>query len=418
MATTSRRWAGCGIVRITLGTLLLLLLLARATASAQPYTAVDLGVLPGQTMSVATDINNRFQVVGYSGDQAFVWEPGTGLRALGVRTGGRLLINNHGIIAGVRIIEDRLQPFAWLDGVVYDLPTPVGHTLWAVGGLTDSGILLMHGTTALPDRRASTWAYYDGALYDLAALTGASIAAVNEQGVLGGTAESQPYLRYPDGRVVMPWTPMWGSGSVLVIGPAGHFAGLTLFDAYYYGTPDGAVQRMFSATPRTGATLADINRAGDLVGTYRFVPFPDSTTAFLYRNGQLTILDSAVVSGSIVVAEAHAINDAGHIAGVGRIDGAPRAVVLVPTVPDPPAGLSHTVTGSVVSLSWQAAVGAIDYILEAGSVPGAGDLLNAPVGAHPSLMTPAPPGRYYVRVRARNATGVSEPSEEVVVEVP
>jgi hypothetical protein len=108
-----------------------------------------------------------------------------------------------------------------------------------------------------------------------------------------------------------------------------------------------------------------------------------------------------------------AINDSGYIVGAG----AGGAVLLVPTI-GPPAGLAFTVANGVVTLSWQPTEGALDYIVEAGSAPGAADLYNASVGAHPRLVTAAPPGRYYVRVRARTPTGVTAPSEEVVIDVP
>jgi hypothetical protein len=58
------------------------------------------------------------------------------------------------------------------------------------------------------------------------------------------------------------------------------------------------------------------------------------------------------------------------------------------------------------------------YILEVGSSPvSPSDLLVQDVGATTHLVTPAPPGRYFVRVRARNAAGSGPPSGQVVVDV-
>jgi hypothetical protein len=54
----------------------------------------------------------------------------------------------------------------------------------------------------------------------------------------------------------------------------------------------------------------------------------------------------------------------------------------------------------------------------AGNWPGLRDLYNAAVGAQSSLATPAPQGRYNVRVRARTVIGVTAPSNEVVIDVP
>jgi uncharacterized membrane protein len=69
---------------------------------------IDLGVLPGGNHGVANAINNRNQVVGWidssAGRQAFVWEAGTGLRALpkpaGTGTATASGINDLGELPG------------------------------------------------------------------------------------------------------------------------------------------------------------------------------------------------------------------------------------------------------------------------------------------------------------------------------
>jgi hypothetical protein len=80
--------------------------------------------------------------------------------------------------------------------------------------------------------------------------------------------------------------------------------------------------------------------------------------------------------------------------------------------------LTFAVSGSVVTLQWQAVAGAIEYIVEAGSAPGFANIFNGSVGSATTISTAAPPGRYYVRVRARSAAGVSAPSAEVTIDVP
>ena len=85
--------------------------------------------------------------------------------------------------------------------------------------------------------------------------------------------------------------------------------------------------------------------------------------------------------------------------------------------PGRPTSLSARVTGSLVELSWLAAVAgcpATSYVLQAGSVPGASNLASIEV-AGTSFSTPAPSGTYYVRVVARNAFGSSPPSTELIV---
>lgn len=85
--------------------------------------------------------------------------------------------------------------------------------------------------------------------------------------------------------------------------------------------------------------------------------------------------------------------------------------------PGPPSNLSSTGTGSVVNLSWSAPAGgsATGYILEGGTGPGLSNLGVVQIGNVTTFTGNAPPGTYYVRVRAVNAGGVSAPSNEVVV---
>jgi hypothetical protein len=85
-----------------------------------------------------------------------------------------------------------------------------------------------------------------------------------------------------------------------------------------------------------------------------------------------------------------------------------------------PANLSSSVSSGTVTLTWSEVSGTtpVSYVLEAGSAPTLANLLVTSVGSQPSLVTPAPPGTYYVRVRAQTACGTSGPSNERVIVVP
>jgi hypothetical protein len=89
--------------------------------------------------------------------------------------------------------------------------------------------------------------------------------------------------------------------------------------------------------------------------------------------------------------------------------------------PGAPTGLILTANaGGTVALSWRAANGApTSYVIEAGSQSGRADLANSDLGSAATSMTATGvgAGTYYVRVRAKNAFGVSEPSNEVVIVV-
>jgi hypothetical protein len=87
------------------------------------------------------------------------------------------------------------------------------------------------------------------------------------------------------------------------------------------------------------------------------------------------------------------------------------------TVPSAPTGLTASVAGNRVTLSWTGD-GSSSYIVEAGSAPGLSNLANADVGSANGLIADnVPAATYYVRVRARNAAGISGPSNEVIVVV-
>ncbi len=102
----------------------------------------------------------------------------------------------------------------------------------------------------------------------------------------------------------------------------------------------------------------------------------------------------------------------------GTSAASPDALIAVGcTAPGPASPLAATVSGAQVTLQWHAAAGATDYVVEAGSSSGAGNIASIPV-AGTSLVARAPSGTYFVRVRPRTACGSGWWSNEVTVVVP
>lgn len=92
-------------------------------------------------------------------------------------------------------------------------------------------------------------------------------------------------------------------------------------------------------------------------------------------------------------------------------------------VPGSPGDLSWTLgDGRVVSLAWTAPTSGpapTAYFVEAGSASGLADLATVSTGSTvPAFVANAPPGTYYVRVRALNSAGAGAPSAEVIIVVP
>jgi hypothetical protein len=86
--------------------------------------------------------------------------------------------------------------------------------------------------------------------------------------------------------------------------------------------------------------------------------------------------------------------------------------------PAPPVSLTSSVSGAAVALTWQPGSGASSYVVEAGSSSGLSDLASIDTGSSgTSFSASAPPGTYFVSVRARNACGTSAPSAERIVVV-
>jgi hypothetical protein len=81
----------------------------------------------------------------------------------------------------------------------------------------------------------------------------------------------------------------------------------------------------------------------------------------------------------------------------------------------PLVNLRSTTNGLDLTLAWEPLGSTVSYLLEAGSGPGLKDIYVGDIGNLTTLTTTAPPGTYFIRMRARTATGVGFPSNEVQV---
>jgi hypothetical protein len=397
----------------------MLLLLASTSAAAQSYEIVRLETLGCGGDPVAVDMNNRLQVVGYSCLGVTVWGPGgriqSALRGYDFLRSRISAINNEGVIAlqsgsGVRTIGYSASLIRQDGTAIFWSSDASGFSRLF---LTDTGIFARSVWTG-------DWntAWYGGATFTLGP---GLVSGVSDSGVIAGFTSTLygprvPFLRWPDGSEVRPWPEAQG---VDALGPAGHFAGINIdtngAPSLLYGTPDLIVSRSrlpLGITISCGGNVTSINRNGDLVGIVR--PTCGRTIAFAFHNGAFYDLNALAGLPDDAINEIPKIVDNGAV--LVRTYG--EYVVLVPARPAVPSGASATVVGRTVTLRWGAVAGAADYLLEAGSATGASDLFNGPVGPQPTLTATVPAGRYFVRLRARNAAGVSAASAELLIDVP
>jgi glucose/arabinose dehydrogenase len=105
--------------------------------------------------------------------------------------------------------------------------------------------------------------------------------------------------------------------------------------------------------------------------------------------------------------------------GAGPASAETELTVGCTAPPATPPVVSHVVVGNVVAVAWNVVPDATSYVLEAGSASGLSDLAVVPLPERPAgIVTPAPTGTYFVRVRTQNACGTSGVSNQVVVVVP
>ena len=144
---------------------------------------------------------------------------------------------------------------------------------------------------------------------------------------------------------------------------------------------------------------------------------PGGSNAFNGDVGNVTAIKAVNVATGSYFVRVFAVNASGESLASNEV----RVDVGVPgpcPPPAAPANLSRIVNGSLVSLTWGAATGATSYLVEAGSASGLANLAVIDTGSPIlGLQANAPPGTYFVRVRAKNGCGLSAPSNQVTVTV-
>jgi hypothetical protein len=303
-------------------------------------------------------------------------------------------------------------------------------------------------------------------------LIGRRVTAVTPDGSrsMASPAGCEPYLIGP----------ISANGVRLLLGCAGMPGGVAVYDLEreatllqrpgFAGTsalsPDGRALYLFEDAPRavlrkydvdSGAMLAEREMAHQgwiyvdpftarvfVVGDNR-ITMPDDGTLVLDADSLVTVRSIGREIGTywtfdperprafVVVADRESLTTSRNRLNVLNTDTltitaswelpsslTPLGLSLIPR-PAAPVGLAATIGGNRVRLTWRAGPRgkSIQYLIEAGSMPGNADLAVFNTGSDRSAVEFAavPAGRYFVRVRGVNANGAGLPSAEIVVAV-
>ena len=143
------------------------------------------------------------------------------------------------------------------------------------------------------------------------------------------------------------------------------------------------------------------------------------TEGYAYAVGAVT----SVTFNSPFVGTGYVRVQAFDATGLGPVSNEVRLVVTsLSPVPAAPVGLQASLSGQTVNLSWGPGAGGGPpqaVVLEAGTFPGGANLGAIPLSLSTQVSIPGvAPGGYFVRVYAANASGRSNPSNEVRIDMP
>jgi predicted phage tail protein len=181
------------------------------------------------------------------------------------------------------------------------------------------------------------------------------------------------------------------------------------------GSRPGQPQGLSAAVAGSFVTLSWSAPAGSAGVTHYLVYAGTAPGAVNLVNG-LSVGNALSVSGMVPPGRYYARVQAVNAFGPGPVSSEITFVAGGTDQPGNPTGLSVAWNGTVATLSWNPGSGATTYYVEAGSVTGAADLARIEVGPATRFSVDVPPGTYFVRVRAASASGVSGPSNEIVLQ--
>lgn len=176
------------------------------------------------------------------------------------------------------------------------------------------------------------------------------------------------------------------------------------------GAPDGLTASVvgnavtLTWSPASGNLVSYIVEAGAASGGTELATFNTGTTS--------TTFTAASVANGTYFVRIRAVS----LGGAGSASNEVSFTVAGGCAPGAPSGLTRSVAGSSVTLSWTAGADATSYILEAGSGTGRSDIAVIDLNSSATTFstTGVPAGTYFLRLRSKNSCGQSAVSNEAV----
>jgi probable HAF family extracellular repeat protein len=338
-------------------------------AAGQTYTVTDIGVLPGDSSSLAYYVNSSGQVTGCSDNSTsqstlcqgglpsdtYLWTSSAGIQNLGTLAGDNSSvgfdINDAGEIVGFSTdtVTNVTHGFRWtLGGGMTDLGTLTGSSGYSVAdAITSKGVIAGESSTSSGDVDAVVWTLRGDTyqINDEGHLPGAPYTYpydINEKLQIVGVAYSNAAGTTYRGFLLSKATGWKNLGTLAGgqnsfadwINDSGVIVGMSTTAQFpngvaVYWDASAKIHSLGTLPGGTQSYAGGVNDLGQIVGE-SIVP-GGILHACIWQKGGLQDLNNLIPPNSgWVLNHASAINQAGQISGFGTINGATHGFLLTP----------------------------------------------------------------------------------------